>query len=643
MKEFFDRAERYTQDPTFKMLYALTVEHANKVAFEYLEKEKHIKVTFSEFDILVKQTANALDEKLGFDTKKQFVGLRMDNSIEWPVIFWGLLISGRKPLLIATGATDSEIKQILKNAYGENKPNPVITDKALDGIEHIFSNELFGKGSEKYISEFGNEIAFCTSGTTGEQKVCVFNEENIYAQVYAAYSIPDATKDIMYPDSDGEIKVLAFLPFYHIFGFVSVLLWYPFFGKTTVFLANIAPLTILSTCQKLCVTHIYSVPLFWNSIYRLAHKKSKEMKGMSGRVLKKIIRHSTDFSRGIKVASERAVSNFFLKKLQKKLLGNKIRFMISGGGFISPQVLSLVNGFGYPLHNGFGMTEVGITSVNMTKDAWLTIDGNIGVPLHGVEYKIEKIDGEGTGVGELLIKSKQVCSGFMKDGKLAPQNNEWYNSKDLALIDKNGNYHIVGRADDMIKSPSGEKIVPDELEQYYFNMTGVKRSCVVSHDEKLILLIETDEEITNSFKSSLKIEFDKINQDLSFHKQINEAYLTNEPFELAIGFKVRRGAVKNSFFNDPSKFNLFAGHSGSNTVPKEIINGVKKIFTESLSLEEGAVGLDDDFIIKLMGDSMAYLSVIMEIEDTFKVRINPERYGKLRTPMDFAAYVFRNK
>ncbi|MCL2860906.1 MAG: AMP-binding protein [Firmicutes bacterium] len=638
MKEFFDRAYRYRDNPTIDTLYALTVEHAERVAFEYLEKDIEVKVTFSEFDKMVKKTASALDEKFGISSKGQFVGLRADNSLAWPGVFWGLLMSGRKPLLIATGATNDEINQILKNACGETTPLPVITDKKLDGIEHVFIEELFGKGDENYIAgEFGKGVAFCTSGTTGEQKVCFYSEDNIFSQLFAALSIPEQTKDIMYPDSHGDLKILAFLPFYHIFGFVSVLLWYPFFGRTVVFLANIAPLTILSTCQKLGVTHIYSVPLFWNSVYRLAHKKAEDMKGISGRVLKKIIKNSTDFSKGLKVASERAVPKFFLKRLQKKLLGTKVRFMISGGGFISPKVLSLLNGFGYPLHNGFGMTEVGITSVNMTSDAWITIDGNIGKPLHGVEYKIDQKEGENS--SELLIKSRQVSSGLMKGGKLVPHESEWYNSKDLAVQDKNGNYHIVGRADDMIKSSSGEKIVPDEIEQYFFNMTGVKRSCVFSHDEKLILVIETEEEITNSFKNSFKEQFDKINQELSFHKQINEAYITNEPFELAIGFKVRRGAVKSAFFNDSSKYALFAGHEGTNAIPKEIIEGVRKIFVESLSLKDHQVGLDDDFIIKLMGDSMAYLSVIMEIEDTFKIKINPEKYGKLRTPMDFAGYV----
>ncbi|MCL2256538.1 MAG: AMP-binding protein, partial [Firmicutes bacterium] len=446
---------------------------------------------------------------------------------------------------------------------------------------------------------------------------------------------------VMYPEDMGEIKILAFLPFFHIFGFVSVLLWYPFFGKTVVFLANIVPTTILSTCQKLGVTHIYSVPLFWNSVYRLAHKRAAELKGLSGWVLRKVVRQSTDFSKGIKVASERAVPKFLIKRLQKKLLGDKVRFMISGGGFISPKVLSLINGFGYPLHNGFGMTEVGITSVNMTKEAHITIDGNIGQPLHGIEYKIDKKEGENSGT--LLIKSKQVCSGFMKNGILTPHESEWYNSKDLATQDKNGNYHIVGRADDMIKSQSGEKIVPDEIEQYFFNITGTKKNCVVPSDEKLILLIETDEEITNSFKNSIKAEFDKINQDLSFHKQISEAYVTNAPFELAIGFKVRRGAVKRAFFEDQSKFHLFAGHNSGSAVPQEIIDGVKKTFVQSLSLEDGQVGLDDDFIIKLMGDSMAYLSVIMELEDMFKIKIEPEKYGKLRTPMDFAGYIHSKK
>ncbi len=56
------------------------------------------------------------------------------------------------------------------------------------------------------------------------------------------------------------------IPFHHIFGFVAVFLWYTFYGKTMVFPSAITPSEIQKICQKVGVTHVYSVPLFWDSL-----------------------------------------------------------------------------------------------------------------------------------------------------------------------------------------------------------------------------------------------------------------------------------------------------------------------------------------------------------------------------------------
>ena len=62
--------------------------------------------------------------------------------------------------------------------------------------------------------------------------------------------------------------------------------------------------------------------------------------------------------------------------------------------------MKLINGLGYELHNGFGMTEIGITSVDLSKDVKTRNSGSIGKPLFDVTYKIEN--------NELLINSLYI-------------------------------------------------------------------------------------------------------------------------------------------------------------------------------------------------------------------------------------------
>ena len=62
-------------------------------------------------------------------------------------------------------------------------------------------------------------------------------------------------------------------------------------------------------------------------------------------------------------------SNKIVKsKVQKNILGKEIRFLIAGGSVLSRDTLETLNGVGYNLYNGYGMTEIGVTSVELSKD-----------------------------------------------------------------------------------------------------------------------------------------------------------------------------------------------------------------------------------------------------------------------------------
>ena len=63
-----------------------------------------------------------------------------------------------------------------------------------------------------------------------------------------------------------QLKQLAFLPFYHVFGLFAVYFWFTFFGRTLVFLRDYSADTILKTCRRHQVTHIFAVPMLWHTI-----------------------------------------------------------------------------------------------------------------------------------------------------------------------------------------------------------------------------------------------------------------------------------------------------------------------------------------------------------------------------------------
>ena len=79
-------------------------------------------------------------------------------------------------------------------------------------------------------------------------------------------------------------------------------------------------------------------------------------------------------------------------KIKSMILGKHVRYCISGGGYLSNETSRAINGLGYPLYNGYGMTEVGVTSVELSPDVKQRLLGYIGKPLNGVEYKVNEAD-----------------------------------------------------------------------------------------------------------------------------------------------------------------------------------------------------------------------------------------------------------
>lgn len=636
MQEFFDRLDRIGEDVSFSNIFALTVEHSRNTAFQLIEEKTVKSITYFDFHATVKSTASAIERTLNAETIGGFVGILMENSPNWAVIFWALLMSGRKPLLINTSATPGEIAEILLTAGATT----IISDTEFhaDLIDSFIAADLVGQGETQFTPNFADQIAFCTSGTTGKQKICVFNAGNIAAQLTAAGVIPELSPDVMYPTSAGELKILALLPFYHIFGFVSVFLWYLFFGKTIVFLQNLAPQTILSTCRRLKVSHIYAVPIFWNAVQKLIEEKARE-RGGAGPGLSKILAQCTDFSRGLNIASERVVSKHFIDKIKKRTFGFNIRFMISGGGYIAPKTLSVINAIGFPLHNGYGLTEAGITSVNLSSTQAERIDGNIGAPLFGIGYKILKESSELT-TGNLGVKGGQVCSGFMENGVFVPQKSEWFDTGDIVRQNKSGSYYIIGRADDVIKTAAGEKIIPDEVEFYFSKIGGVSNCALMQASEKLVLVIEVLENSANL--DEIKRQFDALNGALPFYKQVNDVLLSSSPLPTALGIKLKRADIAKMYFD--GEFSLLgkyerAGDDPFENVPEAVKKTVRAQFGRTLAMPASEISSDADFITQLGGDSLSYLSLCLSLEQTTGVKIEPRYYSALKTVRDFCVYI----
>lgn len=553
--------------------------------------------------------------------KETFVGIMMDNSPLWVQVFWGLLMSGFKPMLlnIRLGSKlNQDIVDLLDIKY-------VICDKNYNlNCNIIYANDIDLQKYEKEICDFSwaNEIALSTSATTLNIKVCVYKGQDIASQITNTKHIVKANSMIK-KHHKGKLKIMAFLPFYHIFGLIATYFWFSFFGRTIVFLKDFSNETILKTARKHKVTHIFAVPMVWNTI---AKEINKEISYRDEKTKKR-------FAKGIKLSNTLQnicpqfglyITKKLMEEVQNKVFGNTIKFLITGGGYISQSTIELINGIGYPLYNGYGMSEIGITSVELRKKIKHRNLASIGKPLPTVKYKIED--------DKLYVKGSSICSTIItKNGIKEIDHDEWFETNDLTSIDNKGYYYILGRNDDVVVSQNGEKINPDLIEKN-IQIYNARRFCILGLDhegtQKLSLIIEIGAGMSIIKLKKLIIEID--NLLIEFKKQnynIEKVYFTTDKIAADTAIKVSRSIlIKKINSNEVTliPFNNFKENSlvTEENINKELLKDVILIFSEVLNKNSEEININDHFIFDLGGSSLEYITLLIKLKEKFEMDFN---------------------
>ncbi|MGI5918128.1 MAG: aminotransferase class I/II-fold pyridoxal phosphate-dependent enzyme [Christensenellales bacterium] len=650
------------EERSFKNLYSIICSHGDAVAVEYQEDGEIRKLTYADYERISVVAADKLSRLLDGTEKNTFVALRLPNSPLWPVAFWAIIMAGYRPLLVDANADDAAVIHILRQAGSRT----IVTDSPVNvgGVKVIKADSFLSLDAQttSYIPVFGDAIALCTSGTTATPKVYVYKEDAICEQVLLAEYIYQNNQDIIH---NGSIKQLAFLPFHHIFGLIAVYLWYTFFGKTIVYIKNRTADVILSACKEHKVTHIYAVPLLWNNVAKGIVRKAK----LQGEEVYDKLMNASDLSiklqRRLGKTGRKLVSKLFFKDLQQKLVGDSIQFMISGGGHIQPETLKIINSIGYPLVTGFGMTETGIDSVELSDDIDRKLDASVGKPFAPMQYRIV-YERPGDKTGELQIYGKAMHSGRMVDGVYIPREDGWFSTGDIAR-EENGRFYIEGRLKDVIVDESGENVYPDELEDSFSELPYVEHMCVAGIATKgvyddIALVVYLGEHTGSAEKTSeLIAEIVRINGLLPIYKKLRRAYISLDPLPLANGIKVRRQKVKEALERGQGRFQEIdvrggvikdavkpePGQPAANGVVyngaeyQEIKEKVRQIFAEVLGVEPSSIKDTDHFVEDLGGDSLSSLGVFSKAEEMYGIIIPDTEYFSCATVEDFAKLLYR--
>ena len=607
---------------TFLDIFNVMFSTNDYILGEWNDGYKINSITYLEAKKKIFNLAYSINEKYP-NLKDQYIGIAMESSIEWVLSFWAILASGNKPYLVNLRHPHELVNHLLKSLNVEYVIELDSLGYDAKGISYLELKEE----AKDFTPSFADEMALSTSATKKKKKIIFYNGLEISSQILNCKKIVEENKQIK-KHYKGRLKQLVFLPLYHIFGFMATYMWFSFFGRTMVFLKDYSKDTILYTIKKHEVTHLFAVPLFWNTIEKEILKGVKEKN------------KEKKFNKGLKlcIALQKVFPNYGIKKSKRimhevtdSLFGKSVLFCISGGSYIKEDTLRLINGLGYPLYNGYGMSEIGITSVELgsIKDR---LKNSIGKPFESIQYEIKD--------NKLYVGGTSISHKMKINGEYV-YNNDRYSTEDIVKKDKDNRYYILGRSDDLFIGPNGENINPDQIE-LLFHLPKANRYSVLNIEGQLTLVIEISKYLSKDTIVEIYKDACECNNELDSSLRVSKIYFTYDPIQAETAIKVSRQYLLKQLENKKVtlvKIDEIKEKNQDILVNQEILDFIIKSFKEVLMVD--TVSKDSNFFFDLGGSSLDYFSLISLLNQHFNINITFENEKNYHTPLDLALEVER--
>ena len=389
------------------------------------------------------------------------------NSSAWMACFWGLLLRGAVAVPMDAGASldfvertmqSAGVKLILRDAsqpsLAHSVPSVAYNDAALATIDS--PSDTTTQHSAAPGTGAIAEILF-TSGTTGEPRGVVLTHANFLANLEPLERGIEPYRK--YERWFHPLRFVSLVPLSHVFGQFMTLFVPPLLGATVVFEPSNNPSDIIRTARREHATAIIAVPRMLDAI-RAEIERDLEA------------RHRTAwFRRAYNAANgQKFLRRAWCFRSIHRRFGWKFWAFISGGAALAPETEDFLKRIGYAVVQGYGMTET--ASLISLNHPFRAAQGSIGKVLPGREFKLAED-------GEILVRGENVSAGYWESGEFRPSDERgWLRTGDLGELDAEGNLRFRGRKKNVIVTPAGLNVFPEDLEQALRRQPGV-RDCVV--------------------------------------------------------------------------------------------------------------------------------------------------------------------
>ncbi len=299
---------------------------------------------------------------------------------------------------------------------------------------------------------------FFTSGTTGEARGVCLTHENFIADLDGLYQLGAfGWKD----------RFLSLLPPYHAYGFTGDQLLPLYSGATIVYARRLASSVIMEQLREDEITILLAVPLFFQKMREGINQKLSR----SG-WLKKWL-----FKLGLRVAGKEnllgeIVRNNIIGRLMRKKYFPTLRFFVSGGAPLNPEIPRFFSVLGIEMLQGYGLTELSpVITVTPPGEKDYASAGQV---LPGCGAGILNPDEDG--LGEIVARGPVVYERYLENEN---SSGDLFRTGDIGYVEA-GSLYVRGRKKNTIVTAEGKNIFPERVEEVYLQSDYIEELIVVA-------------------------------------------------------------------------------------------------------------------------------------------------------------------
>jgi long-chain acyl-CoA synthetase len=389
-----------------------------------------------------------------------------ENSPEWIVAFFGCLLRGVVTVPIDHGSTAEFAARVGREVNAKLifharaltdaglAENSIIMESLSELTEHRDSSPYPAPPLSRQDTL---EIIF-TSGTTAEPRGVVISHGNVLANIEPVER--EIQKYLRYERIFHPLRFLNLLPLSHVFGQMLGIFIPPFLAGTVVLIDSLKPSGLIEVIRDERISVLVAVPRFIESLQReILRQMERDNRTQH---------FNENFARAEK---EHFVPRWWRFRKIHSLLGWKFWAFISGGAALSEQVEAFWNRLGYAVIQGYGMTET--TSLISLNHPFRSAKGSIGKVFPGMEVRVDER-------GEILVRGENVAAAYRQHDQMqsVSESDGWFHTGDMGEADAEGRLYFKGRRKNVIVTPAGMNVYPEDLEKAVRSQPGV-RDCAV--------------------------------------------------------------------------------------------------------------------------------------------------------------------